>query len=97
MFDKLKELMQLKSAMEEVKRQLEKETVTAESPKSEVVVVINGAQEIKEIRLSAGFASLEKAKMEKILAETVNKAVRDSHKLAAQKLGAVTGFQLPGA
>jgi len=96
MFDKLKELMQLKSRMEEIKRQLDSETVEASSSDGSVYIKMNGSQELKELKFKTDIKSANPEKLEKAALETVNRAIKLSQQLAAKKMGEVTGMQLPG-
>jgi len=94
MFDKIKELMQLKAKMEEIKKQLDGETVEASSGDGLVYVKMTGSQRIAEIKLSS--CSPDKAPaIEKALKETINRAIELSMQLAAKKMGDATGFKLP--
>jgi DNA-binding protein YbaB len=96
MFDKLKELMQLKSKMEEIKRKLDAETVEAASSDGSIYIKMSGSQEVKEFKFKADLKSADAGKLEKAILETFNRALKLSQQLAAKKMGEVTGMQLPG-
>ena len=51
MFDKMKELWDMKRKMEELKKELEKASFEMESPDKSVKIVMNGSQEIKEVKI----------------------------------------------
>ena len=92
MLDKMKQFMELKSKMEEIKKELD--LLRMESEDNLVKVAINGSQEIKSVSIKVELSGADKAKLEASLLETVNRAVRESQKTAAQKMSALSG--LPG-
>ena len=92
MLDKMKQLWELKKKMDEVKKELDGLELASED--SLVKVTITGSQEIKAVEVKQDLASLDKRKLEASLAETVNRAVKESQKAAAQKMSSLGG--LPG-
>lgn len=92
MLDKMKQLWELKSKMDAVKKELDSLELASED--NLVKVAITGSQEIKGVELKVELASVDKAKLEASLKETVNRAIKESQKAAAQKMSALGG--LPG-
>ncbi len=92
MLDKMKQLWEMKSKMDAIKKELDAMMLASED--SMVKVNITGSQEIKSVELKCDLATVSKNKLEAALAETVNRAVRESQKAAAQKMSALGG--LPG-
>lgn len=92
MLDKMKQLWEMKRKMDEIKKELDALMLASED--SMVKVNITGSQEIKSVELKCDLATVSKNKLEAALAETVNRAVRESQKAAAQKMSALGG--LPG-
>ncbi len=92
MLDKMKQLWEMKRKMDEIKKELDSLMLASED--SLVKVGITGSQEIKSVELKCDLATVDKAKLEASLTETVNRAVRESQKAAAQKMSALGG--LPG-
>ena len=92
MLDKMKQLWEMKRKMDEIKKELDGMMLASED--SMVKVSITGSQEIKSVELKCDLATVSKTKLEAALAETVNRAVRESQKAAAQKMSALGG--LPG-
>jgi DNA-binding protein YbaB len=92
MLDKMKQLWEMKRKMDEIKKELDGMMLASED--SMVKVSITGSQEIKSVELKCDLAAVNKVKLEAALAETVNRAVRESQKAAAQKMSALGG--LPG-
>ncbi len=92
MLDKMKQLWEMKTKMDEIKKELD--TLLLASEDSLVKVSITGSQEIKGVEIKCDLASVNKAKLEAALSETINRAVRESQKAAAQKMSALGG--IPG-
>lgn len=89
MLDKMKELMEMKKKMEDIKRELD--AVLLMSEDSLVAIAINGSQEIKKVSIKGGLSGLDKTRLEASITETVNRAIRQSQKSAAEKMGGMTG------
>jgi DNA-binding protein YbaB len=87
MLDKMKQLWEMKSKMDEIKKQLDSLMLASED--SLVKVSITGSQEIKGVEIKCDLATADKPKLEAALAETINRAVRESQKAAAQKMSAL--------
>ena len=93
MFDKMKDLWEMKKKMEEMKKELD--GIVLESEDELVKVAITGSQEIKSVTIKADLSSVDKANLESSLTETVNRAIGESQKTAASKMGGM-GLKLPG-
>ena len=93
MFDKMKDLWEMKKKMEEIKKELD--SVVLESEDDLVKVAISGSQEIKSVTIKPDLSASDKTKLESSLTETVNRAIRESQKTAAAKMGGM-GLKLPG-
>ncbi len=96
MFDKMKALMDMKSKMEQMKRELENTTFEISSSDGLVKLIMNGAQELKEFRINEDIAKIDKAKLEKAAKDAFDRAVKRSQEIAADKMKQVTGLNLPG-
>ena len=92
MLDKMKQLWELKKKMDEVKKELD--TLELASEDKLVKVTITGSQEIRRVEIKAELAAVGKSNLEASIADTVNRAVRESQKAAAQKMSALGG--IPG-
>ena len=92
MLDKMKQLWEMKQKMDVIKKELD--SLVLESEDNFVKVAITGSQEIKAVTIKVDLAGADKAKLEASLAETMNRAVRESQKSAAQKMSALGG--IPG-
>ena len=95
MFDKLKELMELKRQAEELKQQLEAQTV--EVSEGGIKIVITGAQNFKIIEIDPSLLQPENKKgFENDLLRSLNLAVKKSQNLVLEKMQDMTGLNLPG-
>ncbi|MBZ1356347.1 MAG: YbaB/EbfC family nucleoid-associated protein [Candidatus Nealsonbacteria bacterium] len=83
MFDKLKQIKQLK----ELQASLKKERVEVE--RLGVQVIINGGLEVEEITINP---SLSKEEQEKLLVDSINEAIKKIQVIAAQKMSGISGF-----
>ncbi len=83
MFDKLKQIKQLK----ELQVSLKKERVEVE--RLGVQVIINGGLEVEEITINP---SLSKEEQEKLLVDSINEAIKKIQVIAAQKMSGISGF-----
>lgn len=93
MFDKMKELMEMKRKMEELKRELDSLELVTEDPM--VKVTITAAQEVRKVELKGEPASMDKAKLEASVADTVNRAIKQSQKTAAERMHKLGGAGSP--
>lgn len=96
MFDKIKGLMDMRKKLEEIKKDLDKTNFSIESSGGGVKITMNGSQEVQEVFLCSSSLGNEKDKLEKELKDTINRAVKRSQEIAAQKMKAATGLNLPG-
>jgi DNA-binding YbaB/EbfC family protein len=92
MLDKMKQLWEMKAKMDEIKKELDSLEMASED--NLVKVTITGSQEIKAVEIKQDLAAADKAKLQASLTETVNRAIKESQKAAAQKMSALGG--LPG-
>ncbi len=96
MFDKMKGLFEMQKKMQEVKRVLEDTNFDIQSPDGLVKITMNGAQELKSILLKDNLTPAEQARLAACLKETLNRSIKRSQELGAQKMREVTGINLPG-
>ena len=96
MFDKMKALFDMQKKMQELKRELENTTFEIESPDKSLKIIMNGSQEIREIKIQANPGDSPNSELETALKDTCNRAIKRSHDIAAEKMKAITGLNLPG-
>lgn len=89
MFDKMKELMEMKKQADRIKKELDASEVEVNEI-SGVKIVINGSQNFQSLEIDETLVNNgNKKQLESDLLRSVNAAVRKSQNLAAQKMKAV--------
>lgn len=91
MFDKLKGLMELQKKMQQIKKELEQTTFDVASSDGSLTITMNGSQEVRDVRMAAGQEQLAGQ-----IRDTVNRAIKRSQEIAAQKMKDASGLNLPG-
>ena len=94
MFDNLKQLMELKKTMTEVKKRLDEMVIKVESPAKNFEMTISGSQQVRELKVLKDLKEVSKEDIEKDLTELFNKAVKDSQAMAAQAMGGLANLGL---
>ena len=96
MFDKMKQLMEIKKQAEELKRDLDSTTVEVEDVRG-IKIVISGSQNFETLEIDPALLNPDNRKrFEDDLLRSLNLAIRKSQNLAAQKMQAMTGLNIPG-
>lgn len=86
MFDKMKQIMEMKKQADKIKRELDSTSVECDVIKG-IKVVINGSQDVRSIEIEDEFFSAQsRQSLEKDLQKAVNAAIKQSQQLAAQKM-----------
>jgi DNA-binding YbaB/EbfC family protein len=96
MFDKMKQLMQMQKKMQEMKRQLQETDFEVTSSDGSVKVMMNGAQEVKGVSIQGEISAAGKSNLEQAVKDAYNKAVKQSQRIASEKMKDVMGTDLPG-
>jgi DNA-binding protein YbaB len=89
MFNKLKQIKDLRSQAKTMQSALSQESITVE--KGGIKVIMNGNMEVSSISINQ---ELSKDSIEGLLAEAVNEAIKKTQRLMAQKMQEMGG--LPG-
>ena len=96
MFDKMKELMEVKRQAEGLKRELDAANIEVTEVRG-IKIVINGAQNFKSVEIDGELLNSEnKKRLESDLMRALNSAIKKAQNLAAQKMKAMTGLNIPG-
>lgn len=94
MLGQFKDLYKLRSQAKDIKKKLQKINIEAEQ--DGVIVVINGEQEVQEVRISDE-ALNDKKQLEKSLVNCINKAVKKGQAVGADMMKDIMGgLNLPG-
>ena len=88
--------MEAQKKMQEMKRELQNTTFDVTSSDGLVKIIMNGAQEVKEISIQGDVCNIEKSSLEKAMKDAYNRAIKHSHDLATEKMKNITGFNIPG-
>ena len=92
MFEKMKQLMQLKSQMAEIKKRLDDMVVKTKSSKGNIEITISGSQEIKEVAVLTDINDCSKEDLANEIKEATNKAIKESQAMAAKTMGNIAGL-----
>jgi len=96
MFDKVKELMELKKKADQLKKELEAVTIEVNDVRP-IKIKINGAQIIQAIEIDESILTpAQKNRLQMDLLRSINTAVKKSQQAAANKMKSMPGFNIPG-
>ena len=87
MFNKLKQIKDLRSQAKTMQGMLSEESVSAE--KNGIKITMNGNMEVTEVKLSDDMTN---AKLESSLAPCLNDAIKQTQKIMAKKMQEMGGF-----
>ena len=86
MFDKMKELMEMKKQADQLKRELSAATVEVSDIQG-IKVVVSGTQEFQSLTIEGSLIDpAKKEHLENDLLRSLNAAIKKSQNLAAQKM-----------
>ena len=91
MFNKLKQIQDLKSQASQIKKALADESVEGSGAWGKVKVIMDGNQEVKKIEIADELLS-DKLKLENAIIEATNDAIKKVQKVMAQKMSQFGGF-----
>lgn len=87
MFNKLKQIKELRDQAKQLKSSLAEETVQGEALGGKILVVMDGNQEIKKLTIDSSlFAPEHKQEVEEGVQEAIGKAIREVQKIMARKI-----------
>jgi len=94
----MKQAQVMQKKMEEMKKVLTQKEVRVSSGGGMIEIVVNGQQEIKEIKIEPDVINAdEKEMLEDLILAAVNESIRQSKELAAQEMSKITGgMNVPG-
>lgn len=96
MFDKVKELMELKKKADQLKKELEATVIEVNEARG-IKLVINGAQIVQSIDIDESLlAPGTKNRIQMDLLKSFNNGVKKSQQAAANKMRNIPGLNLPG-
>jgi len=94
----MKQAQMMQKKIEETKAELAQKEIKVSSGGGMIEIVINGQQEIKEIKIEPDVIDVnEKEMLEDLILAAVNEAIRQSKELVAQEMSKLTGgISMPG-
>ena len=95
MFNKLKQIQDLKSQANQIKNALSQETVEGQGAWGKVKVTMDGNQEVKKVEIDPEILN-DKEKVENGIKDATNDAIKKVQKVMAQKMQQMGGFNFPG-
>ena len=97
MFNKIKDLKNLRDQANQMKQMLAQESVSTDAVHGKITIVMDGNQEILSIDINPELLSPDnKEKLEQGIKEALGDAVKKVQKLMAQKMQSMGGLDLPG-
>lgn len=97
MFNKIKQLKELRGRANEMRSMLSQETVHAEGAGGKVSIVMDGNQDVLSVSVDPELLNPEhRAHLEQALREVINDAVKKSQRLMATKIQGMGGLNIPG-
>jgi DNA-binding YbaB/EbfC family protein len=91
MFNKLKQVQELKSKANEIKKALSGESAEGSGARGRVKVTMDGNQVVTKVDISDDIIS-NKSGLESGMAEATNDAIKKIQKVMAQKMSQMGGF-----
>ena len=89
MFDKMKQLVELKKQADKIKKELDAAIVEINEVRG-IKIVVTGAQNFRSIEVDSNLLAAEnKNRFENDLLRSVNAAIKKSQAIAAQKMASV--------
>lgn len=96
MFEKIKQLKNLRDQAKQMKETLGEEVVNASAASGKVNLIMNGNQEVLAVEIDPSMLVPEKKEeLENAIKEAVNDGIQKVQKIMMQKMQA-SGFNIPG-
>ncbi len=96
--DMMKQVQKMQAKMEEIQAELAEERIEATSGGGMVKAIVNGKQEIIEIKIEKEVVDPDDVEMlEDLIVAALNQALEKAQELAADRMSALTGgLKIPG-
>ena len=96
MFDKMKQLMEVKRQADKIKRELDGMKVEVNDIEG-IKLIVNGTQQVQSLEIDETLLTPQnKKKLESDLLRSLNLAMMKSQSLAADKMKNMAGLNIPG-
>lgn len=94
MFDKLKQIKNLRSQANQIKTELAAELIEGVNSSDEVKITMDGNQEVKKVTIDSTL-SQDQDKLQIAVQEAVNDAIKKVQQVMAKKMSQLGNFNLP--
>jgi len=94
MFNKLKQIKELRDKAKEIQGMLSQEIIDVEN--KGVAIQMDGNQDVKFVKINDAGLLADQARLEKVLADTMNESIKKVQKTMALKLSKMGDLGLPG-
>ena len=95
MFEKIKQIQDLKSQANQIKKALSAETVEGSGAWGKVRIIMDGNQEVKSVSIDPELLA-DKEKLESAMSEAINDAIKKAQRVMARQMSRMGGLDLPG-
>ncbi len=95
MFNKLKQIQDLRQQANQIKTALAQETVEGSGAWGKIIITMDGNQEVKQVQIDPEILS-DQSKVETGVKDATNDAIKKVQKVMAQKMQQMGGLNLPG-
>ena len=94
----MKKVQKMQADMARMQEELKEKTVEATAGGGAIRVVVNGAKELKELKIKPEVVDAEDVEMlEDLILACINEALRKADEMVTQEMGKVTGgINIPG-
>lgn len=97
MFNKIKQMKEMRDQAQEVKKSLAEETVNADALGGKINIVMDGNMEVLSLEINPEVLTADKKEeLENGLRELFNDAVKKAQRAMAQKIQSMGGLNMPG-
>lgn len=93
--DMLSKLQEVKKKIAEIKAKMDETEINAEGASGDIKVTINGNRKIKKLHIEPALQHGSKEELEKLLIETINKAIEEADRMNEVELKKAAGGMLP--
>ena len=95
MFSKIKQIQDLKSQANQIKKVLAEETIEGSGAWGKLKMKMDGNQEVKAVEIDDELLK-DKSKLQTAITEATNDAIKKAQKVMAQKMSQMGGLNFPG-
>jgi len=96
MFDKIKQIKELREQANTMKQALAQETVQGEAHHGQIAIVMDGNQEVLSVEIAPELLDSDKKEdLQEYIKEAINDAIKKVQRVMAQKMQGLGGLNMP--